>query len=80
MCKYCEFDLMQEPFTEEEIYRGDLFLHEKDSDMYIERQCVELEFTEYYFYFLVTQTADKKNINDEIDFCPKCGRRLPVKE
>lgn len=78
MCKYCEFDLMQEPFTEEEIYRGDLFLHEKDSDMYIERTDIKTSCGEFYNYELITQLENRKKIKEEVYFCPKCGRKLPL--
>ncbi len=79
MCRYCEFDLIQEPFTEKEIFRGDLFLHELDSDMYIERDYCEIEMQQYFGYILVTQLSNRKKIEDEIRFCPKCGRELPTK-
>jgi len=77
MCKYCEFELMQEPFTEEEVWRGDLFLHEKDSDMYLERKHIVMGSKSYYFYNILTQLSNRKKIEQEINFCPNCGRELP---
>lgn len=76
MCKYCEFESTQEPFTEEEIYRGDLFLHEKDSDIYIERTDIKVSCGDFYNYELVIQLENRKTIKEEINFCPKCGRKL----
>jgi len=78
MCKYCEFDYKEEPFTTKEIWRGDLFLYELDSDIYIERECLFFKEKRYYDYYLTSQTLDKKTIMDEINFCPKCGKKLPL--
>ena len=77
MCRYCEFEYKEEPFTDKLVYRGDLFLNEKDSDIYIERTGVEFEFTEYYDYYMITQLANRKKIEQEVNFCPFCGLELP---
>ena len=78
MCKYCDFEYLEEPFTNKEVWRGDLFLHELDSDMYIERTDIKASCGGFYNYELITQLENRKTIKEEIYFCPKCGIKLPL--
>ncbi len=68
MCKYCDF----KDVIDEDTSRGELIIDDCDVDTYLEKECFEGLTT----YYLVSNSYYAGEPCEEVNYCPKCGRKL----
>jgi len=75
-CKYCTFEYAKEPFSNRNLYRGDILSKFDNGIMYIERFSISIrdkEYSQNHCYYLVLQDEYGETETKKINFCPMCG-------
>jgi hypothetical protein len=67
MCKYCDF------FKDgADTFRGEAIIDDCDVETYLEKEC----FKGLTAYYLTSNSYYSGEASEEIEYCPKCGRKL----
>lgn len=71
-CKYCDCKPNKEPFSNDDVVRGELIADDCDVDAFIKYD----EKNNDYELTLISYDYPKGGIDCEIKYCPFCGRKL----
>ncbi len=68
MCKYCDF----KDIIDEDTSRGEPIIDDCDVETYLEKEYIKGIIT----YYLTSNSYYAGESSGEIEYCPKCGRKL----